>query len=74
MDGSKVSDYFGKKVTIWLLGQSQLSISPGLKTNGTLLGSDQSVYIIRLDPVEKSGKSEVVMIPMSQCRLSFPEE
>lgn len=71
MEQTKISDFIGKRVTVWLLGQSQLSISPGLKTDGTLMGVDQGIYIIKLD---KEDLDEILLIPVGQCRLAVKRD
>lgn len=73
MEGLKLENFIGKKVTVWLLGQAQLNISPGMVTHGTLEGIDQGIYIIRR--MEESGKStgEIMLVPMGQCRISLKE-
>ena len=70
MDDARISDYYGKKVKVWLLGQSQLNVTPGITTEGTLIGMDQGVYIIR---TSKNDGRETVLIPVSQCRISVIE-
>ena len=70
MEGAKISDYFGKRVKVWLLGQSQLNITPGMLTQGVLIGLDQGAYIIRPDSGESQG---ALFIPISQCRISVIE-
>lgn len=71
MDEKKISDYFGHEVTVLLLGQSQLSISPGLKTRGVLVGAEQGVYIIKRTGGVSEDEGSVMMIPMGQCRLAL---
>ncbi len=73
MESMKLESFIGKKVTVWLLGQAQLNISPGIVTHGVLEGIDQGIYIIsRLD---ESGNTtgEIMLIPMGQCRISLKE-
>lgn len=73
MESAKIENFIGKKITVWLLGQSQLNISPGLVTHGTLIGIDQGLYIVKREDDSGNATGETVMIPMGQCRVSFTD-
>lgn len=70
MEGTKISDFFGKKVKVWLLGQSQLNITPGMVIEGTLIGLDQGAYIVSS---ETTDGQKALFIPVSQCKISVIE-
>ncbi len=73
MESMKLENFMGKKVTVWLLGQSQLNISPGMVTHGILQGIDQGIYIIRRVDEGGNQTGEIMLIPMGQCRISLKE-
>ncbi|MEM0158995.1 MAG: hypothetical protein QW812_05740 [Thermoplasmataceae archaeon] len=72
MQGMKLENYIGADVRVWLLGQAQLSLTPGMSFEGKLLGVDQGVYIIesKNSRVEE-GRDEILLIPVIQCRISL---
>ncbi len=63
-----LSDLVGQRVQVWILNQSQESLTPGTKFEGKLKGVDQGTYI--LEPTDPEfGK--IVVLPVGSCRLMF---
>ncbi|MBX8631040.1 MAG: hypothetical protein KIY12_03015 [Thermoplasmata archaeon] len=67
-----LNDFIGKKVRVWILGQGQENLTPGLTFEGVLRGIDQGVYIIE-DASAGDGKGKYTLIPAGQCRISIIE-
>lgn len=63
-----LNDLVGKEVRALILGQYQESLTPELYFKGTLVGIDQSIYIIETE--DDSGKKRNACIPIMQCVLS----
>ena len=63
-----LSDLIGQKVHVWILNQSQESLTPGTKFEGTFRGVDQGAYI--LEP-SNPDFGKIVVLPIGSCRLMF---
>ncbi len=63
-----LNDLIGQKVQVWILNQSQESLTPGTRFEGTFKGVDQGAYIF--EPSEPE-YGKIVVLPIGSCRLMF---
>ncbi|MBX8639783.1 MAG: hypothetical protein KIS29_05525 [Thermoplasmata archaeon] len=67
-----LNDFVGKSVRVWILGQAQENLTPGITFEGVLRGIDQSVYIIE-NRQDADGTGKYTLIPSGQCKISVIE-
>jgi hypothetical protein len=67
-----LDEFTGKRVKVWILGQAQENLTPGITFEGILRGIDQSVYIIE-NRQDEDSTGKYTLIPAGQCKISVLE-